>query len=294
MPILTDAAQPGKRAGTDPDSVPVPSARKVYRDLIRLELEALLAAISVLFMLTLLGLDLTAAQWGFMLLATPFSVTAFTVPDIYLIKWHFRPIGVALSRLDHGETPTRAEASAAVTRGLNLPLFSVLRNIVMHGPVASVLIFVAFEILDKFGADYALWQKLIFVGTVFLFAAPTHAMIEFFRITHYMAPTIVRLAPFCEDGILPEHQSRLISVRLRSKLLYLSICIAGMPLVFFGISTGFKVHQLLWTSATGLNLEQMLPLWRWIGGVVGACLILTLAMVMLTAAAPCRGWQPRC
>ena len=52
MPIMTEAAaQPGKRAGTDPDSVPAPSARTVYHDLIRLELEALLAAISVLFML---------------------------------------------------------------------------------------------------------------------------------------------------------------------------------------------------------------------------------------------------
>src|SRR5260370_20639985 len=124
------------------------------------DIESWLVVIRVMFMATRHGLDLTSGQGGFMLLATPFSVTAFTVADIYLIKWHFRLIGVALSRLDHGETPTRAEASAAVTRGLNLPLFSVLRNIVMHGPVASVLIFVAFEILDKFGADYALWQKL--------------------------------------------------------------------------------------------------------------------------------------
>jgi len=38
---MIEAAQPGKRAGAEPDSVPVPSARKVYRDLIRLELEAL-------------------------------------------------------------------------------------------------------------------------------------------------------------------------------------------------------------------------------------------------------------
>src|SRR5260370_33333118 len=119
------------------------------------DIESWLVVIRVMFMATRHGLDLTSGQGGFMLLATPFSVTAFTVPDIYLIKWHFRPIGVALSRLDHGETPTRAEASAAVTRGLNLPLFSVRRNIVMQRPVASVLIFVAFAILAEFVADYA-------------------------------------------------------------------------------------------------------------------------------------------
>src|SRR3954468_7548330 len=169
-PALGDAVLPSQTAGTDAVSVSGPSARKVYRDLVLLEAKPSPAAIILLFILSLLGLDLTSQQWGFVLLGTPFCVAAYMIPDLYLIIRHFRPIGVALSRLDHGEEPTRAEASAAVTRALNLPLFSVLRNIVIHGPVASVLIFVAFEILDKFGANFALWQKLIFVGTVFLFA----------------------------------------------------------------------------------------------------------------------------
>jgi len=56
MPIAIEATQPGERAGTDPDSAPLSSAR-LYRDLIRLELEALLAAISILFVLTLFGLE---------------------------------------------------------------------------------------------------------------------------------------------------------------------------------------------------------------------------------------------
>jgi adenylate cyclase len=261
-----------------------PSARKVYRDLVWLEAKASAAAVSIMFILSLLGLDLTLDQWGFILLGMPFCVTSYMIPDIYLITRHFQPIGAALSRLDHGETPTRAEASAAVARALNLPLLSFLRINVVHGPVATVSILISFEILNGLGAGIALWQKLLFAGTALLFAAPTHAMIEFFRITHDMAAPIARLAPFYESGILPEHQSRLVSIRLRSKLLYLSVCIAGLPLVFFGVSTGFKVNRMLWTSAAGLNLEQMLPLWRWIGGVVGACLILTLAMVIFTAA----------
>jgi adenylate cyclase len=250
-PALGDAVLPSQTAGTDAVSVSGPSSRKVYRDLVLLEAKASLAAIIMLFILSLLGLDLTSQQWGFVLLGTPFCVAAYMIPDLYLIIRHFRPIGVALSRLDHGEEPTRAEASAAVTRALNLPLLSFLRINIIHGPVATASILTSFEILNNFGAGFAVWQRLIFAGTALLFAAPTHAMIEFFRITDQMAGPIARLAPFYDNYILPEHQSRLVSIRLRSKLLYLSICIAGLPLVFFGVSTGFKVNHLLWTGGTG-------------------------------------------
>jgi adenylate cyclase len=256
----------------------------VYRELIWLEAKASGAAIVILFTLSLLGLDFTSEQWEFVLLGAPFCVALYIVPDIYLINKHFRPIGVALSRLDRGEKPAPAEASAAVTRALNLPLLSFLRISIVHGPIATASIMISFAILNNFGAGIALWQQLIFAGTALLFSAPTHAMIEFFRITRQMAAPIARLAPFSDNSILPEHQSRLVSIRLRSKLFYLSICIAGLPLVFFGVSTGFKVNHLLWTGGTGLSLDQFLPLWRWIAGVVGICLVLTFAMVILTAA----------
>jgi adenylate cyclase len=261
-----------------------PSARKVYRDLVWLEANASLAAICIMFVLSFLGLDFTLEQWGFVGLGIPFCVTSYMIPDLYLIGRHFRPLGAVLSRLDRGETPTPAEASAAVARALNLPLLSFLRISIVHGPVATVSIMISFAVLNRLGAGIALWQQLIFAGTALLFAAPTHAMIEFFRITHQMSAPIARLAPFYDNNILPEHQSRLVSIKLRSKLLYLSICIAGLPLMFFGVSTGFKVNHLLLTGGTGLTLDQLAPLWRWIVGVVGVCLLLTLAMVIFTAA----------
>src|SRR3954470_16405315 len=142
-----------------------------------------------------------------------------------------------------------------------LALFSALN--LLHGPLATISILIAFEIINfSFDAGFALWQKAIFAGTAMLFAAPTHAMVEFFSLTRDMAGPIARLSQFSEDGILPEHQSRLVSIRLRSKLFYLSIFIAGVPLVFFGVSTGFKVDHMLWTSATAFNSDQlqMLPL----------------------------------
>ena len=256
----------------------------VYRHVVWLEAKASAVAISVMFILALLGLDFTLGQWGFMLLGMPFCVVSYMTPDIYLITRHFRPISRALSCLDRGERPTHAEISAGIARALNLPLICFLRINLLHGPLATISILIAFEIINySFGAGFTLWQKLLFAGTAMLFAAPTHAMIEFFSITRDMAGPIARLSKFSDDGILPEHQRRLVPIRLRSKLFYLSIFIAGLPLAFFGVSTGFKVNRMLWPSATGLNLEQMLPLWRWIAGVVGVCLILTLAMINFIA-----------
>src|SRR5436190_17173820 len=146
---LTDIVLPRESVAPVPVGVPGPSARRVYRELIWLEAKASAAAIFILFTLTLLGLDLTSEQCGFVLLGTPFCVALYMSPDIYLINKHFRPIGVALSRLDRGETPTPAEASAAVSRALNLPLLSFLRINIVHGPVATASILISFGILNK-------------------------------------------------------------------------------------------------------------------------------------------------
>src|SRR5260221_11443936 len=72
-------------------------------------------------------LDLTPEQWVFIFIGTPFCVALYMIPDIYLINKHFRPIGVALSRLDRVVPPSLAEAYAAVYRGLDLPPPSFLR-----------------------------------------------------------------------------------------------------------------------------------------------------------------------
>ncbi|HYM72336.1 MAG TPA: adenylate/guanylate cyclase domain-containing protein [Stellaceae bacterium] len=272
----TIGAGRGARAGL--------SARQVHRRLVWLEVKASWVAVIVMFILALFGLDFTVEQWGYALAAMPFCVAAYMIPDIYLLTRHFRPIGVALSRLDGGTEPTRAEASAAIARALNLPFFCFVRVNLIHGPLATSSILLSFEILNYvFGAGFALWQKLLFAGTALLFAAPTHAIFEYFSIGRDVAAPIARLSQFVDDGILPEHQDRLVSIRLRSKLLYLSIFIAGLPLIFFAISIVFKVDHILWLSSTALNADQLLPLWRWIVGVVAVCLVLAMAATMFTA-----------
>ena len=273
-----------QRPGAVGSDTPHRSARRLYWQLVSLELRASAAAVVVMLVLALFGLDFTLAQWGYALIAMPVCVALYMTPDLYLLTRHYRPIGAALSRLDNGQEPSRAEASAAIARALNLPFFCFVRVNMFHGPLATGSILISFEILNfVFHAGFAQWQQFLFAGTALLFSAPTHAIFEYFSIARDVAAPITRLSAFVGDGLLPEDQRRLVSIRLRSKLLYLAIFIAGLPLIFFAISIIFKVDHVLWLSNSVLSPDQMMPLWRWIGGVVVVCLVLALAVTMFTA-----------
>jgi adenylate cyclase len=260
------------------------SAKALHRHLIWLYVQGSLAAVAVMFFLALLGLDFTLYQWVMLLSLTPLAVAFYILPDIYVISRHFRPIGEALSRLDRGEVPHPAQVSAALVRALNLPFYSFVRVTFMHGPMASVAVLIVMGVGNEFAhTGYALWQSLIFAGTVLLFASPAHAMFEYFSISRDMTAPIARLWQVAAEGILPEHQRELISVRLRSKLLYLSIFVAALPLLFFAASIIFKVDRMVRGFGVAPSIAEMLPLWLWVVGVVAVCMILALVMSILTA-----------
>ena len=274
-------------AGTKPAqsaAVPDLSARALYRYLVWLYLKSSLAAVVVMFTLAYLGLDFTAFQWVILFASLPAAVVFYVAPDVYVIGRHFRPVGHALTRLDHGERLTSAEASAALVRALNLPFLSFLRVTLLHGPMATaatlIVMFGANQVLP---ACYAPWQALIFSAAVLFFASPTHGILEFFGISRQISGPIARLAPFASDGILPEHRRRLVSIRLRSKLLYLAVVVASLPLVFFACSVLFKVQRLLSEAGVTPGLDEMLPLWLWVVGVVVVCVGLALLMAVMTA-----------
>ncbi|MBV9552236.1 MAG: GAF domain-containing protein [Alphaproteobacteria bacterium] len=259
------------------------SSRGLYRNLLGIELKGTCAATAVMFVLALLGLNFTLAQWGCIMIALPFCLAAFLIPDIWILTRHFRPIGRALDRIDRGGRPTSGEASAAIVQALNLPLFCFTRVNLIHGPLATVSILISFEVMNGgLNAGFALWQKLIFAGTALLFAAPTHALLEYFAIARDVAAPIEVLSQYADDGILPADQARLVAVRLRRKLLYLSIFITGLPLIFFAASVVFKFDHVLWMSDASIPNQALFPLWQWIAGVVLVCLLLVVTSTKFT------------
>ena len=114
------------------------SARKLRWHLIWLYAQGSMAAVVIIFILAFLGLQFTGYQWLIMLLATPVTVGIYVMLDIYFIDKHYRPLGKVLAQLDGSENPSDSDLSKALVRALNLPFYSFIRVIFIHGPGATL------------------------------------------------------------------------------------------------------------------------------------------------------------
>jgi adenylate cyclase len=244
---------------------------------------ASVAAVIVTFSLVGLGFEFTLRQWTMFLVIASFVIPCYTLPDIYMINRHIRPITAVLEVLDRGERPASPDVSRAIVRALNLPFFSFVRVTLFHGPVAaigaSLGLYAANYVAD---GGFATWQIVGLSLTIFLFASPAHAISEFFVIAKKVIPEVERLWRYC-DRVEEADQRRIISIRLRSKLLYLSIFLNSLPLLFFAGTIVFKVDRLLVGLGLEARMDQMMPILQWAVGVVLVCMIGTLAMSVFTA-----------
>src|ERR1700753_2959532 len=99
------------------------SASAFYRHLVWLYLQGTGSAVAVVLFLAAVGLDFTLEQWVMLISMTIPAVAFYVIPDVYLITRHFRPIRMALERLDRGEKPDQGEASAGIFGGRHMPHF---------------------------------------------------------------------------------------------------------------------------------------------------------------------------
>ena len=241
------------------------------------------AAVAVTFFLILLGFEFTLRQWGLFVAIAAFVIPCYTLPDIVMIARHIRPITAVLQALDRGERPTSADASRAIVRALNLPFFSFLRVTLFHGPAAALCAGLGMYVANRVTeGGFATWQIVGLTLSIFLFASPAHAISEFFVIAKRIIPQVERLWAYCERVEL-EDQKRIITIPLRSKLLYLTIFLNSLPLLFFAGTIVFKVDRLLMSLGVDARFEQMWPILSWAVGVVLVCMVGTLAMSVFTA-----------
>jgi adenylate cyclase len=260
------------------------TAASFYRHLVGLYIQGSLVAVAITLFLVALGLDFSAHQWLIVLICVVPAVGFYMIPDIYLLTRHFRPIRTALEKLDRGETPTTAEASAALVRAINLPFYAIIRVTFVHGPMATFSVATVLVVAKLyFDAGFATWQISIFTAMVLFFAAPTHAIFEYFSISRDINEPIERLTAVSGGRVLPEDERQLRSVKLRGKLLYLTFFVTTLPLMFLAYSVLFKVEQIVGRFGITPDFHLMFPLWLWIGGVVLVCVVGALVMSVLTA-----------
>src|SRR5262249_25872926 len=152
--------------------------------------------------------------------------------------------------------------------------YSFMRVTFLHGPLVFVLVCMALPAGNYlFDAGYAAWQVTVFAATCLFFASPTHAIFEYFGVSRALVPTIVRLSRELGGPLPPEYQGELVAIRLKSKLLYLTIFVAALPLIFFAASIIFKVQRMFVQQGIDPNPTMMMPLYVWITGVVLICML---------------------
>ncbi len=263
---------------------PQPSARQLFWRLVWLYQGGCTAAIIIVMLLALFGLEMDGRQWVILIGMTPVVVAAYNLSDVYLIVRHYRPIGRALEMLDQGVKPPQPVVAEAIVRALNLPFYSFMRVTFLHGPMVSVLVCIALPFGNwAFDAGFQPWQTMVFGATCLFFASPTHAIFEYFGVSRTLVPSIVRLSEALEGGLPADFQQQLVAIRLKSKLLYLTIFVAALPLVFFAVSIIFKVQRMFVLAGVDPTVSMMMPLYVWIFGVVLICMMGSAMMALLTA-----------
>jgi len=275
-PIAPRDAASARRAGS--------SARALFWRLMWLYQGGCALAIVIVMALVLFGLELDLRQWFILIGMTPVVVAVYNLSDVYLIVRHFKPLDAALNALDGGEKPPQPVIAEAVVRALNLPFYSFMRVTFLHGPIVGVMVAIALPVGNYlFDAGYAPWQTIAFAAACLFFASPTHAIFEYFGVSRALVPTIVRLSGALGGPLPAEYQNRLVAIRLKSKLLYLTIFVAALPLIFFAASIMFKVQRMFVLQGIDPTAQMMLPLYIWIVGVVLICMLGSVLMALLTA-----------
>lgn len=271
-------------ADTRVEPRPADSGRALFWRLMWIYHLASFVAVLVTLLLAMLGLEFTGLQWMMFWIAVGPTVAFYTSLDVLVIRRHLAPLSPVLSALDRGERPDREALGSALVRALNLPQFSAVRVICLHGPAATFALLVAiFTVNTIFHAGVAIWQLAAFAALVFFFATPTHAIFEYFAVSRTIEPIAARLSRALGGPLSAEQQARLISVPLRNKLLFLTIFVCALPLVFFAVSFLFKFGRLMSKHGFVVPSADLVSLYVWTLGVVAICAVGAILMAMLTS-----------
>src|SRR5262249_47511804 len=133
---------------------------------------------------TLLSFSLPFTPWQLGLVAATGVVVAPLVlfVDWLVLQFHVKPVRQAALARPGGNGPAPRDREAIV-RALNLPILTVFRVMVLHGPfILAVLTVTALGVLNPFlGGGFELWQLALMWCTLFV-TVPAHAVLEFFAV----------------------------------------------------------------------------------------------------------------
>lgn len=262
------------------------TADQIKKRLTSLYIQASGVAILITMLLAWCGLEFLPKQWTLMLVGVAIGVPAYLIPDLIVLRRQFAPVYQALKELDDGVDPVDPEKrdlmAAGLVRALNLPYHFFLRINFLHGPLATLLVvFVLYVSNVFFEGGYQTWQFLLLSFSILFFASPAHAIYEYFALSRIMIPVVERLWQ-TQTNLEKSWQEKIKSIRLRSKLFYLSIFMTAVPLAFLAWSTLYKAELLLIENDVS-TAGDFVEIIKWATGIVVVSISLVLIIGYLLA-----------
>ncbi len=257
------------------------SSKTVGRKLITLYIQASGVAILITMLLAFFGLRFTGKQWQLMLIGVAIGVPAYLVPDIIVLRRQFRPVKTALDALDAQggivEDKDMDLVTAGLVRALNLPYLFFLRINFLHGPLATVLVVVVLAIANRFfDAKFETWQFLLLAFSILFFASPAHAIYEYFALSRLMIPVTERLW-MTQSTLDAKWRKKIKSIRIKSKLFYLSIFMTAIPIAFLAWSTVYRADLLLQENGVDISFRDF----KWIIGWASSLVVVSITLVLV-------------
>ena len=188
-----------------------------------------------------------ASPWQLAILVPLFipSLLAMFLADTLLIRHYLRPIREFYERADSGTPAPDSTLFLARQRALNFPVFGVLRVFVPHAVIGSGVFNLSIILANRYlslGIDPG---DFLMYWVINLTVVPVaHAVYEYFELAKAMIPTIQKLES--KSPSLPaEYLSRVVNVRLATKVIIIFIMLGMAPLFILGVSLNKKHTSLL-------------------------------------------------
>jgi class 3 adenylate cyclase/HAMP domain-containing protein len=221
----------------------------MYRDLFRKTIRAVVIGTSLSVFpavpFYIYTFDATPRQLAILVPLFVPALLSMLLSDLFLIRQYLKPIRKFFDDEERKVAPDQHFFSLVKQRALNFPVFGVLRVFLPHAIIGSGIYNILIIAANKYWAlgispgDYPMyWVINLTVVPV------AHAVYEYFELAKAMIPTLQALE--AKNPTLPgEDLSRVVNVRLATKVIVIFIMLGMAPLFILGVSLNKKHTSLL-------------------------------------------------
>jgi len=274
--MTTQRAQSGP---AEIEANPAEIGRSLYWRLIRVYLVASLAATGSGASFFLFGLDFSAEQkrlvFGFI---APMAALPQIMTDVVLIGRHVRPVRAFFEAMPGPRAYELAEG--ALTRALNLPLYTAARVLFVHAPVLAVGLAVLCSLANKYLSLGLAWWQFVLVNVTILIFSSGHAIYEYLAVKRVVQPVLPAIRTRLDEA-RRDNLTGVLRLRTRIKLLLVFVFVACVPLAALGFTVLLKLDRLLAPLEMDTSrIETPLMVWVLLLVVGGSAVALILSTMI--------------